>query len=171
MNVVLTGFMGTGKSCVGRRLSETLHVPFLDVDEAIEQRSGRKIADLFSTEGEAAFRAIERQVVLEISQTKSSVIATGGGALLDARNREALEKNGTLVCLTATPATLVQRLHSDSKRPLLKGEGPLVERIERLLKERQSIYQSCPLHVATDGKSIAQVVEAVFNAIQPYLKK
>src|SRR5437899_2910421 len=122
MNIVLTGFMGTGKSAVGRRLSERLKAPFVDVDMAIKKRAGKTTAQIFSEDGEAAFRELERAVIAEIAILDRTVIATGGGALLDSRNRENLERRSVLVCLTARQGTLLERLKHDVTRPLLAGE-------------------------------------------------
>jgi len=166
MNIVLTGFMGTGKTAVGRRLAEDFHIPFFEVDAVIAQQAGRSVPEIFASQGEAAFRTLESRVIEDISRQERSVIATGGGALIDPKNRENLERNGLLVCLTAKMGTLLERLKDDVTRPLLAGEA-LPQRVERLMKERQAIYDLCRIQVATDGKTIAQVAEDIAQAIRP----
>ncbi len=169
MNLVLTGFMGTGKTAVGRRLAETLHVTFHDADAAIARRAGRSVADLFAGEGEAAFRKLESEVVSELSAQDRVVIATGGGALIDSENRENLQRKGLLVCLTAKTGTLLERLKDDMTRPLLQGEA-LPQKIDRLMKERETIYALCPIQIATDGKTITEVADEILKRIAPQWK-
>ena len=166
MNIVLTGFMGTGKTAVGRHLAEELHAQFVDVDMTITHKAGRSIRDIFVEEGEAAFRKKESDVIQELSAKDKTVIATGGGALMNATNRENLSRNGILVCLTARASTLLERLKDDVTRPLLAGEN-LEQKVERLMKERQAVYDLCPVQVDTDGKSIAQVSEEIIRKVAP----
>jgi len=166
MNIVLTGFMGTGKTAVGRQLSERLQVPFVDLDALIARKAGRPIAEIFETQGEAAFRDLESQLIEEVSSNDRTVIATGGGALLNVKNREILQRRGLLVCLTARVGTLLDRLKDDGTRPLLAGED-LSQRVERLMNERQAVYAQCPIQVATDGKTIADVTAEILLKIQP----
>jgi shikimate kinase len=166
MNIVLTGFMGTGKTAVGRHLAAELHADFVDVDMTIAQKAGRPIKDIFTSDGEAAFRKEESAVIQEVAAQDKTVIATGGGALMNAANRENLAKNGILVCLTARMGTLLERLKEDMTRPLLAGEN-LEQRVERLMAERQAVYDLCPVQVDTDGKSIAQVAEEIIRKVSP----
>ena len=128
-----------------------------DVDQAIMKKAGKTIQDIFTDGGEAAFRALESSVIAELSAQDKTVIATGGGALMDAGNRERLQKNGILICITARMGTLLERLKDDLTRPLLAGEN-LEQKVERLMKERQDIYKLCPVQIETDGKTIAQVL-------------
>ena len=169
MNLILTGFMGTGKSTVGRRVSDILKIPFYDVDETIQRQTGRSIVDLFRTKGETAFRALESATVQELAMQERAVISTGGGALMNPTNREFLQKRGVLVCLTARTGTLLERLKDDITRPLLAGEN-MKERIDRLMQERQDVYAMCPVQVATDSKTIEQVAEEVVEKIKPLWK-
>jgi shikimate kinase len=166
MNIVLTGFMGTGKTAVGRHLADVLRVPFIDVDTAITKKAGESIQTIFAAQGEAAFRRLESSVIAEVAEQDKTVIATGGGALLDPKNRENLQKNGVLVCLTAKMGTLLDRLKDDLTRPLLAGEN-LADRVERLMKERQSVYNLCPVQIDTDGKTIAQVAQDILQKVSP----
>jgi shikimate kinase len=164
MNIVLTGFMGTGKSAVGRHLADQLHIPFIDMDVVISKKARLSVSDIFKTKGEAAFRTLEREAVLELSGMDKTVIATGGGVLLDPKNREHLQMNGILVCLTAKMGTLLERLKEDPTRPLVSGEN-LEQNVDRLMKERQSIYNSCPIQIDTENKSIAQVSAEIIKEV------
>ncbi len=166
MNIVLTGFMGTGKTAVGRHLAAELKAKFVDVDIAIAEKAGRSIKDIFTGDGEAAFRKEESAVIQEVAAQDKTVIATGGGALMDHANRENLAKKGILVCLTARMGTLLERLKDDQTRPLLAGES-LEQRVERLMTERQAIYNLCPIQVDTDGKTIAQVADEIIRKVSP----
>jgi len=164
MNLVLTGFMGTGKSAVGRRVAERLKAPFVDLDAVIEKKAGVSVGKIFSEQGETVFRQLESQAVEEVASLDRTVIATGGGALLDAKNQERLMANGILICLSAKVGTLLDRLKDDVTRPLLAGEN-LEERLARLMKERQSIYAACPIQIATDGKTIPVVAAEILQHI------
>src|ERR1041384_4553160 len=166
MNIVLTGFMGTGKSAVGQHLATELHVAFVDVDLTIKKKAGKSIKDIFVTEGEARFRALESEVISELAHRDQTVISTGGGALLNPKNREKLEKKGILVCLRAKTGTLLERLKDDLTRPLLAGEN-MEQKMDRLLKERQAVYDLCPIQVDTDGKTIAAVAAEIIEKVSP----
>jgi shikimate kinase len=169
MNVILTGFMGTGKSTVGRRVADLLKIPFFDVDDTIQRQTGRSISELFRSKGEASFRALESATVQELSMQEKALISTGGGALLNPQNREFLQKRGILVCLTARAGTLLERLKDDLTRPLLEGEN-MKERIDRLMQEREAVYALCPVQVTTDDKTIEQVAQEVVEKIAPLWK-
>jgi len=164
--VILTGFMGAGKSEVGRRLGRDLGWRFVDTDALIEAAAGRSVAAIFAGEGEAEFRARERQAVAEACQLADTVIAVGGGALVDPDNRRALLAAGPLVCLRATPRELLRRLGEARDRPLLNGDGQAseaerLERIETLLAARAPIYALATHTVDTDGCTPDEVVEKV----------
>ncbi len=165
-NLVLMGFMGTGKSCVGRLLAERMGREFVDMDTLIELRVGKRISDIFREDGEAAFRRIEREVADDLSEPRSLVIATGGGAVLNPANIEALQRGGVVICLTATPETVLERVKRGKHRPLLRGDD-LEATVRRRLDERASAYAALPHHVWTDGRSpkaVAKAVQACFRA-------
>lgn len=151
--------MGTGKTTVGRLLAERLQRPFADTDALIIQRDGRAIADIFAQDGEAAFRAWERTVALELAQQHGWVIATGGRLMLAEENAAALSATGQVFCLTAVPETILARVQDDLKRPLLNVPNP-AEQIQRLLDERRERYGRFP-QINTDGKTAVQVVEEI----------
>lgn len=157
--IALTGFMGTGKTSVGRRLADRLGWSFVDTDVMIETREKRSVTDIFAAEGEAYFRAREREAIAEASSRERTVVATGGGALLDERNFELLERNAVLVCLSATPDAILART-SGHGRPLLEGEDRGA-RVRRLLAERAAVYGKVAHQVDTSGLSVDQVVDRV----------
>lgn len=165
-NVVLTGFMGTGKSTVGRALAAELDYEFLDTDELIEQRHG-PITTIFASQGEAAFREIEHGVATELSQRNRLVVSTGGRMMLDDRNAAALGNTGRIFCLTATPDELIERLLVEgerSKRPLLDVDDPR-QRIVDLLAERAAGYGRFP-QVDTGERAVADIVSQIVGDIR-----
>jgi shikimate kinase len=161
MNVVLTGFMATGKSTVGRLLAARLRYGFVDTDRIIEERHG-PIPVIFSTEGEAAFRRIERDVAIELSGLSSLVVSTGGGMMLDPVNADALASSGMVVCLTASPKVILRRVggsRAGERRPLLSGADPEA-RIRELLTEREAAYAAFR-QISTDGRPPSEVAEEI----------
>jgi shikimate kinase len=163
-NIVLTGFMGTGKSTVGRRLAEQLGWPFVDTDALIEERHG-PIPEIFAEHGEDRFRAIEREVAAEVAGRRATVVATGGRLLLDPENERVLGASGVVVCLTATVDELVDRLTDEADgRPLLRGTDPR-QRIAELLAERAAGYGRFP-QVDTGGVSPDEVARAVRAVVE-----
>lgn len=163
-NIVLTGFMGTGKSTVGRLLAERLGWPFVDTDALIEDRHGT-IPAIFAEHGEARFRAIEREVAAELAGRRSTVVATGGRLLLDPVNEAALGATGVIVCLAATADELIARLRGEVQlRPLLQGGDP-AQRIRELLAERAGGYGRFP-QVATDDRAPDEVADAVLRLVE-----
>jgi shikimate kinase len=165
-NVILTGFMGTGKTTVGRLVAERLGFEFVDTDELIESEHG-PIAELFAEQGEVAFRAIERQVATELASRCDLVVATGGGMMVDEQNVAALAATGTVVCLIADVDTIVDRALSPGGpvRPLLAGDDPRT-RVDELLVARAHAYgrfvqidttHMTPIEVADE---VVELVEA-----------
>ena len=160
-NLVLTGFMGTGKTTVGRVLADELEMEFVDTDELIEERHG-PIARIFAEHGEAEFRAIESGVARELGERTGLVIATGGRMVLDPENLEALSKNGHIFCLVATPDEIHDRVVNDETprdRPLLQVDDPH-QRIIELMTERQGDYDRFQ-QVVTDGASPDEVADEI----------
>ncbi len=143
-NVVLTGFMGTGKTAVGRVLADLLGRPFCDLDAVIEEAAGCPVAEIFAAEGEDGFRRREREAAAAVGARRGLVVATGGGTLIDPANREALSAGGDLVLLTTAAPELADRLGDGAgQRPLLAGHDDLRARIAELLAERASVYAGC----------------------------
>lgn len=169
MNIILTGFMGTGKTAVGRRLAKRLGWRFTDVDELIETSAGLSIPEIFSKRGEAVFRRLERRHISRLSRGHHQVIATGGGAFVDPQNAQRLKACGTVVCLAAQPRVIASRLGRRlASRPLLRGPDPL-GRIKTLLAARAKGYAQADLTIATDELTVDQVVERVWQHLSPCL--
>ncbi len=160
--IALAGFMGTGKSTVGRILAERLERPFLDVDAEIEAREGRAISEIFATDGEPAFRAIERALIQEVARSRNRVVAVGGGAVLDPDNVRDLSEAGLLVCLDARPEVVLRRVQNERHRPLLQTDNP-EQRIRDLLARRSACYAAIPFHVDTSELTPEEVADAVLR--------
>ena len=164
-NIALTGFMGTGKSTVGRLLAKRLKWKWVDVDRYIEKKEGRPIARIFEKEGEPYFRSLEKEAIRELSSKRGVVITTGGGAVMDGENMKTLKKNGWVVALWADPSTLYYRLRGSRNRPLLKAKDFLNE-MKRLLELRRPHYEKSDLHVRTERRTPAQVADEIFRALE-----
>ncbi len=164
-NVVLTGFMGTGKSTVGRQLAQALGTSFVDTDSLIESRHG-PIPAIFERSGESEFRELERQIIAEIVHTGPVVLATGGGVMLDERNAAALEAWGTVYTLIASPDEIIRRVTADgvADRPLLQGDDP-AGAVTELLAERRGVYgRYSP--VRTDGRDPVAIAQEIANDLE-----
>ncbi len=158
--VVLVGFMGSGKSSVGRELARRYSAPFVDVDERIESAAGSAIRDLFVLEGEPAFREREKAALRDAVSVKGCVIATGGGAFADRENRTLLRGYAPVVYLEASVETLLGRLAGDSGRPLLRGEDRAAT-VRGLLSGRTRWYRTADVTVKTDGRTVREVAAKV----------
>jgi len=161
-NIVLIGFMGTGKTTVGRLLAERLDLAFTDMDDCIVERAGKTIPAIFADDGEPAFRALEREVVIDLSARGGLVIATGGGVVLNPDNIRDLGATGLLVALTATPDVILERLRHDTGRPLLSA-GDKGEKIRTLLASRQHLYNAIPLRIDTDALTSGAVARRIMD--------
>jgi shikimate kinase len=161
--IILAGFMATGKSEIGRRLARELGRVFIDTDGMVEAKAGRSVAAIFANDGEGAFRALEREAIEQACGVPDAVVAIGGGALLDPDNRRRLTTSGVLVCLDASPAEILRRVGDASSRPLLAAVPPQerLGRIERLLAERAPLFASATYRVDTTGLSPTDVVARV----------
>jgi len=153
--------MGAGKTTVGRALAKRLGKPYCDSDREIETRTGVRVAVIFDIEGEAGFRRRETEVIEQMTGLEDVVLATGGGAVLDPRNREHLKTRGFVIYLHAQPTVLGQRTRSDKSRPLLQGGDPL-DRIEKLYAERDPLYREvADLVIDTGRQSVSSLVALV----------
>lgn len=153
MNYVLCGMMGSGKTALGKRIAALCGREWVDVDSVITAKYGA-IPTLFAEHGEVYFRSLETIEIENICQRDGLVISTGGGAILRKKNVELLKNNGKVLYLKANKQTLVERLLGDEDRPMLSKEEPLEENVERLLKEREGIYEAvADLILEVDGKS------------------
>ncbi len=165
-NIVLTGFMGTGKSTIGRLLAERLGRRFVDMDEQLAAHFGKPIAQVFADDGEPAFRVAEIRLCMQLAGEQGLVIATGGGALVNPSSRHALAQSGVVVCLTATVDEIVGRLESADDRPLLpEAAEEKRRRVRNLLHERRHAYAAIAHQVDTSGRSPEQIVERVLDAL------
>jgi shikimate kinase len=165
-NIVLIGFMGCGKSSIGRRLAGRLGHEFLDSDELITARAGKSITGIFADEGEEQFRNRETVELRELIDAAGIVLATGGGAILREENRQILHRIGTVMWLHADPDTLFTRATRSRKRPLLEVENPRTA-FNTLLESRLPLYQqACSLKFDATGLSHDQTVEGILRAIE-----
>lgn len=166
-NLILVGFMGTGKSTVGPIVAQMMGRPFVDTDMLIEQEAGLSVSEIFALRGEAAFRVLESAACCKVANRDGLVVAIGGGALLDPRNLEILQGTGVLVLLSCETGVLVQRLTASAargERPLLAGD--VGERVTRLLNEREHIYAPIMLRIDTTSRTPLQVAETVLTLYQ-----
>lgn len=154
-NIVLTGFMGTGKSTVGRLLALKLDRTFIDTDEEIVRRVGISIAEIFERDGEKGFRLMERELCRYLGANSNLVIATGGGTLVDDGNREIMLASGFVVCLNATTQSITQRLAGFDNRPLFKSDW------QALLQKRRAAYATIPYQVDTTDKTPEQIAQEI----------
>ena len=158
-NVVLVGFMGTGKSTVGRLLAEKLGWSFVDTDKFIEREQGMTIPELFERSGETVFRTLETDAIRRVIDEGNQVIATGGGAVLAEANRTVMLQGGYVIALKADKSAIIERVGKDSGRPLLQGD--VEGRVTRLLEERRQAYDFADLIVDTTGLSPEQVADII----------
>lgn len=163
-HIFLTGFMGTGKSEVGKRLAERLGWRFVDTDALIEREERLTIPEIFAQKGEPYFRMVEGRVVEEVCGEEGVVVATGGGAIVDEGNRQRMQESGVVVCLTASPEIILTRVGGGGNRPLLQGGEPL-ERICSLLSQRAAAYAKADITVETSGLSVDEVVKEVLRSL------
>lgn len=166
-SIVLIGFMGSGKTTVGLKLSYRLKMPVLDTDKLIEKRMGCSISELFAKQGEEFFRTKETELLKELGESSfSRIISVGGGTPVRPENRELLRKCGTVVYLRVCPETVYERIKDDGTRPLLQCEDPL-QRIKELLAARQEAYKECA-HVVldVDGRDVADIVEEIAKYVE-----
>lgn len=163
-NIILTGFMGSGKTTVGRILARNLGWEFLDTDREIESREGRTIPEIFETLGEASFRDMESRLAGELGEMQRRVVATGGGFMVRPENRELATRAGPVVLLIATPEQIWHRVKRSRHRPLLQTTDP-EGRIRELLHQREDAYASIPLRVETGGKTPYSIAEDVLKAL------
>ncbi len=165
-NIFITGFMGTGKSTVGRLLAQRTRKTFLDIDEIIECREGLSIKDIFSKKGEEYFRNLETNILKEISSRQGVIVATGGGTLLSEENVKLAESCGDIILLWATPEVILERLKQEKDcRPLLSGSNKLAQ-IITLLNKRKEKYNRFGYQIDTSHLTIEQVVVKILELYQ-----
>ena len=160
-NIYLVGFMGAGKTSVGMRLAELLRWDFVDLDQRIEEREGRSIREIFSVEGEAYFRDREREELARAALKRQIVVALGGGAFVDDRNRETIALSGTSIWLDATMDTLYPRCADDPSRPLVAARGEM----EQLLERRRPYYEQAALRIEVDGRTVDDLARSIVRRL------
>ena len=161
-NLALIGFMGAGKTSVGRFAAEQLRFDYLDTDELIVSRTGRSIAEIFKTDGEPAFRALECQTVAELANRTKTVISTGGGLPVNPANLASLKTHALVVCLWASPDKIWERIKNQTHRPLLHDPDPQ-KKIRDLLAAREQFYKQADVLVNTDIRSAREVAQQVVH--------
>ncbi|HSR51636.1 MAG TPA: shikimate kinase [Acidobacteriota bacterium] len=160
-HIFLVGFMGCGKSTVGRLLAHRLARPFIDLDGEIEEAAGRSIARIFAEDGEAAFRRLESRALGQVAGRPPAVVALGGGAFCQSGNRKKVAESGSSLWLQAPVEILLQRVGGDQGRPLAQDE----ERFRSLYRSRLDDYRKADFHLPTQGLSPAQVADAALRAL------
>lgn len=161
-NIVLIGFMGSGKTTLGRHLAKISGFTFYDVDRLIEQQTGQSIPNIFSMHGEKYFRAREREVIERLSTVEQAIISCGGGVVIDDANVTCLKQRGKLIWLKAEPATLLERLRHQHDRPLLKDKS--LADIKSLLQKRLRLYAAAAdYEITTDGKSVSAIGDDILG--------
>jgi shikimate kinase len=165
-NIILTGFMGTGKSSIGKLLAERLGYRYVDLDALIVEQAGISINEIFAKEGESHFRSLETGMLANLAGEKTLILSTGGGAVIAEENRRLLHELGVIVNLTASAEEIQDRLQHEHDRPLLNDNRSL-ERIVTLLEAREPFYADADVRIETSGKR----VDEVLNEILARLKK
>ena len=161
-NLTLIGFMGTGKSSVGRLVAESLHFDYLDTDQVVEFRAHKSINQIFQQDGEPSFREWERVVVEELTRRKRTVISTGGGLPASQANLDSLKTHSLVVCLWASPETIYDRVREHNHRPLLAQADPQAK-IRELLAVREPFYRQADVLINTERRSVREVAVQVIH--------
>jgi len=170
--IFLTGFMGSGKSTIGPILANTLGFDYLDVDRHIEQKTKKQIAEIFSSEGEHAFRAMERRTLQELTELNHCVISLGGGTIANEENCQLVLQKGILVYLKLSPDEIIQRVQHRSDRPMLKDEHgrqltppELKNRVLELMNRREKFYARADVVITADNMRVGTTVDEIMKNI------
>lgn len=164
-NIYIVGFMGTGKTSVGKLLAKKTKRQFVDLDELIQLREKRLIADIFTKDGEPYFRRIEKQVLKEVAKEKKFVVACGGGIVINEENIQIMKETGMIICLSTKPQVLLRRIGACKLRPLLNVANPK-KQVELLLKLRAPYYAKADKTIDTTRLSIKEVVDKILKSCQ-----
>lgn len=163
-NIVLIGFMGAGKSSVGKLLADKLGWTFIDTDLRIEKQQQQKILSMFQEHGEAYFRQLESQAIEEVLNGQEQIIATGGGAVLAEHNRQLMLAGGYVVALKAEPEVIVRRVRSDQSRPLLQGD--LEEKVHNIMEQRKHAYDFAHTVIDTSELTTEEIANLIIDQIR-----
>jgi shikimate kinase len=169
-NIALTGFMGCGKTAVGRVVAKVSGFEFLDTDQFIEEHVGKTIPRIFEEQGEETFRRYEREVVVRLAERESTVIATGGGLLVNEQNMDTMKQYAMVFCLWASPDSIWRRVKDQSHRPLLQTENPR-QRIIDLLEERKPAYSRSDMLINTEYRSARDVANLILSQFRQAASK
>ncbi len=164
-NIILTGFMGVGKTSVGTRLAQDLGYTFVDTDTLIEADQRMTITEIFGKFGEPYFRDIETKVIRKVMSCENQVVSTGGGAVIRDENRDAFKQAGSVVCLTARPEVIFERVKRETHRPLLQTPDPKAK-IRDLLDQRQRFYAQADFVIDTSEKTVNAVISEIKERIK-----
>ncbi|MBC6974445.1 shikimate kinase [Bacillus sp. Xin] len=161
-SIYLTGYMGAGKTTIGRVLSERLHIPVVDTDQKIEEKQGKLIRDIFAEEGENTFRQYESEMLCSLP-TSNLIITTGGGIVERAENRQWMKENGTVVYLYCDPYVVAERLREDMTRPLFQKEN--IEAFVEKFENRRAYYEEAYIYIDTTNKNVEEIVKELLRKI------
>ncbi len=164
--VVLVGFMGAGKSVVGRAVARSTGSAFVDLDALIEAEMGLSVSEIFRTLGEPGFREIERRLIRQVVTVPGRIVATGGGAFVDPENRVLLKRYAPVVHLDVSPETVIRRLGKDDRRPLLQGDDR-DRKVLDLMALRRTAYEEADITISTDRKSVPEIAALVVGLVRP----
>lgn len=164
-NIVIIGFMATGKTTLAAELSENLGMEYLDIDKIIEENTDMKIWEIFEKYGEGHFRQLEKKTIENLNKSQNIIISCGGGACLDAENVNNIKKMGKVVLLEANPATILSRIENDTSRPLLKDRAKVAE-IKKIMDERRDSYDKlADIIIDTNGKSVSNIIDEILSEL------
>lgn len=164
-NISFIGLMGSGKSTLGAALAQKLGLEFVDIDTEIEAKTGLQISEIFAQKGEGFFREVESQILKEFAEKSGQVISTGGGAVQKEENLRILKENSTVIYLKTSPEVLFERVKTNTSRPLLQNAKPL-ETLCELLEKREPNYKKADIIVATDGKTVDEIVNEIIKNVE-----
>jgi len=164
-NIILTGFMGVGKTSVGTRLARDLGYAFVDTDLLIEADQKNTIAEIFSSFGEPFFRDVESRIIRQVLDGENQVVSTGGGAVIREQNRVVFKERGLTVCLTARPEVVYDRIRHETHRPLLQVPDPLAK-IRELLASREQYYRQADFVIDTSERTVDQVISEIKERVR-----
>lgn len=165
-NIMLIGFMGTGKSTVASCLCREYGMGIVEMDELIAKRAGMSISDIFAQYGEEYFRDLETNLVLELQSQSNQVVSCGGGVVLRERNVEEMKKGGSIVLLTAEPETILERVKDDDNRPLLRGNKNVAFISDMMEKRRPKYEAAADVVIHTDGKEVEEICREIIEKVQ-----
>jgi len=174
--IYLAGFMGSGKSTLGPILANTLGFEFVDVDKFVEQKAGRKIKEIFATDGEQVFRAIERASLVEVSGRSRCVVSLGGGTIANEENFRLIRESGIIVYLQLSPEEITQRVHHRTDRPLLTAPDgnklspeEIQQRVGDLLTKREEYYSRADVVIHADRKRVGSTVDEIVRRLRGFI--